>query len=83
MRTCCFRDEANLSLLSLSFSLYLLTPSSSSCSTRAHVRTADLQIVESVIVKEKPDGVVVSMGGQTALNCGVELHNAGVSVSLL
>ncbi|CAN0390181.1 unnamed protein product, partial [Hapterophycus canaliculatus] len=38
------------------------------------------QIVESVIKKEKPDGVLVSMGGQTALNCGVELHNAGVRV---
>lgn len=37
------------------------------------------QIVESVIIKEKPDGVLVSMGGQTALNCGVVLHNAGVS----
>eukprot|EP00903_Cladosiphon_okamuranus_P012119 g11371.t1 len=36
------------------------------------------EIVESVIVKEKPDGVLVSMGGQTALNCGVELHNSGV-----
>ena len=38
------------------------------------------KIVESVIVKEKPDGVLVSMGGQTALNCGVELHNSGVRV---
>eukprot|EP00904_Undaria_pinnatifida_P012342 jgi/Undpi1/8238/HiC_scaffold_25.g10708.m1 len=35
------------------------------------------EIVESVIIKERPDGVVVSMGGQTALNCGVALHNAG------
>lgn len=35
-------------------------------------------MVESVIVKEKPDGVVVSMGGQTALNCGVALHKTGV-----
>lgn len=41
------------------------------------------QIVESVIIKEKPDGVLVSMGGQTALNCGVELHNSGVSVLAL
>lgn len=39
--------------------------------------------MESVIVKEKPDGVLVSMGGQTALNCGVELHNSGVSVVTL
>lgn len=36
------------------------------------------QVVESVIIKEKPDGVLVSMGGQTALNCGVALHQAGV-----
>lgn len=34
--------------------------------------------VEEVIKKEKPDGVVVSMGGQTALNCAVELYNSGV-----
>lgn len=38
------------------------------------------QVVESVILKERPDGVVVSMGGQTALNCGVKLHNAGVRI---
>jgi carbamoyl-phosphate synthase (ammonia) len=33
--------------------------------------------VEEVIKKEKPDGIVVSMGGQTALNCAVEMYNAG------
>ncbi|GAX13177.1 carbamoyl-phosphate synthase [Fistulifera solaris] len=33
--------------------------------------------VEEVIKKEKPDGVVVSMGGQTALNCAVEMYLAG------
>ena len=38
------------------------------------------QVVESVILKERPDGVVVSMGGQTALNCGVALYNQGVRV---
>ena len=31
-----------------------------------------------VIEKEKPDGILLSFGGQTALNCGVELHNSGV-----
>ncbi|CAM9209800.1 unnamed protein product [Ascophyllum nodosum] len=36
------------------------------------------EVVESVILKERPDGVVVSMGGQTALNCGVALYNQGV-----
>jgi carbamoyl-phosphate synthase (ammonia) len=34
--------------------------------------------VEEVIKKEKPDGIVVSMGGQTALNCAVELYHAGI-----
>ena len=34
--------------------------------------------VEEVIKKEKPDGVLLSFGGQTALNCGFELNNAGV-----
>ena len=33
--------------------------------------------VEKVIAKERPDGVLLSFGGQTALNCGVELYRAG------
>ncbi|MCP3682714.1 MAG: carbamoyl-phosphate synthase (glutamine-hydrolyzing) large subunit [bacterium] len=34
--------------------------------------------VEKVIEKEKPDGILLSFGGQTALNCGVKLHETGV-----
>ena len=34
--------------------------------------------VERVIAKERPDGILLSFGGQTALNCGVELHKSGV-----
>ena len=34
--------------------------------------------VEKVIEKEKPDGIMLAFGGQTALNCGVELHDKGV-----
>src|SRR6266498_2385340 len=30
--------------------------------------------VEKVIAKEKPDGILLSFGGQTALNCGMELY---------
>ena len=33
--------------------------------------------VEQVIKREKPDGILISMGGQTALNCGVEMYNKG------
>lgn len=35
------------------------------------------EYVEEVIKREKPDGIIVSMGGQTALNCAVEMYNAG------
>jgi len=34
--------------------------------------------VEKVIKKEKPEGILLGFGGQTALNCGVELHKKGV-----
>ncbi len=34
--------------------------------------------VEQVIRKERPDGILLSFGGQTALNCGIELHKNGV-----
>ena len=34
--------------------------------------------VERVIAKERPDGILLSFGGQTALNCGVELYKSGV-----
>ncbi len=34
--------------------------------------------VEKVIKKEKPDGILLSFGGQTALNCGTELFKNGI-----
>ncbi len=34
--------------------------------------------VEKIIQKEKPDGILLAFGGQTALNCGVELFKTGV-----
>ena len=34
--------------------------------------------VEKVIAKERPQGILLSFGGQTALNCGVELYRSGV-----
>ena len=34
--------------------------------------------VEEVIKKERPDGILLSFGGQTALNCGVELYRHGI-----
>jgi carbamoyl-phosphate synthase large subunit len=34
--------------------------------------------VEKVIAKERPDGILLSFGGQTALNCGIKLFQSGV-----
>jgi carbamoyl-phosphate synthase large subunit len=34
--------------------------------------------VEKVIKKEKPDGILLAFGGQTALNCGVQLYKSGI-----
>jgi carbamoyl-phosphate synthase large subunit len=36
------------------------------------------EYVEKVIQKERPDGILLGFGGQTALNCGVELAQRGV-----
>lgn len=36
------------------------------------------EFVEKVIAKERPDGILLSFGGQTALNCGLKLHQTGV-----
>ena len=36
------------------------------------------EFVERVIEKERPDGILLSFGGQTALNCGVELFKKGI-----
>ena len=38
--------------------------------------------VEKVIRKERPQGILLSFGGQTALNCGVELYKSGVLAAL-
>ena len=34
--------------------------------------------VEKVIAKERPQGILLAFGGQTALNCGVKLYKAGI-----
>jgi carbamoyl-phosphate synthase large subunit len=36
------------------------------------------EFVKKVIAKERPDGILLAFGGQTALNCGVELEEKGI-----
>ncbi|MDE8698448.1 hypothetical protein PZH42_31690, partial [Bacteroides cellulosilyticus] len=35
-------------------------------------------ILSEIIKKERPDGILLAFGGQTALNCGAELYTSGV-----
>merc|ERR1719327_2641874 len=49
-----------------------------SAADRVYLLPVNLQYVEEVIAREMPDGIILSMGGQTGLNTGVELEDAGI-----
>ena len=48
------------------------------CLDQPKSRAGSPDYVEAVLEKEKPDAILISMGGQTALNCGIELDESGV-----
>src|SRR5437868_3865340 len=45
---------------------------------RTYIEPVTAQFVELVIEKEKPDALLPTMGGQTALNVAMELYDSGV-----
>ncbi len=45
---------------------------------RTYVEPINPEIVEKIIEKEKPDALLPTLGGQTALNCSMKLHELGV-----
>src|SRR5215467_4808944 len=45
---------------------------------RVYLLPVNADFVERVIEREKPDGILVGFGGQTALNCGLELAERGI-----
>ena len=45
---------------------------------KVYFQPVKAEFVERIIEKERPDGILLSFGGQTALNCGVELYQSGV-----
>ncbi|MCK4944411.1 MAG: carbamoyl-phosphate synthase large subunit, partial [Candidatus Aminicenantes bacterium] len=62
----------------------LINPNIATIQTSSHMADKiyflplEKHFVEAVIEKEKPDGILLGFGGQTALNVGVELHEKGV-----
>ena len=51
---------------------------SSGIADKVYFQPVQADFVERIIAKERPDGILLSFGGQTALNCGVELYQRGV-----
>ena len=45
---------------------------------RTYIEPIDLDVVESIIAKERPDAILPTVGGQTALNCAINLAKKGV-----
>ncbi|HEX2145383.1 MAG TPA: carbamoyl phosphate synthase large subunit, partial [Glycomyces sp.] len=43
-----------------------------------YVEPITTEVIEQIIVKEKPDALLATLGGQTALNAAVALHDAGI-----
>jgi carbamoyl-phosphate synthase large subunit len=43
-----------------------------------YIEPVEWQIVEKIIAKERPDAILPTMGGQTALNCALDLNRMGV-----
>ena len=46
--------------------------------TRTYIEPVTAQSVEKIIARERPDALLANMGGQTGLNCAVELAESGV-----
>ena len=47
-------------------------------SDRVYLLPINMKYVTEVIKKERPDGILLAFGGQTALNVGVELYDEGI-----
>src|SRR5215471_5798205 len=45
---------------------------------RTYVEPLTVEVLEAIIAREKPDAILPTVGGQTALNLAVDLANAGV-----
>ncbi|MDT8859616.1 carbamoyl phosphate synthase large subunit [Alkalihalobacillus sp. MEB130] len=49
-----------------------------SCADRVYFEPLTVESVEAIIQKEKPDGILATLGGQTGLNLAMDLHDKGI-----
>ena len=47
---------------------------------RTYIEPITAEVVAKIIEKERPDAILPTLGGQTALNCAMQLHDMGVLV---
>ncbi len=47
-------------------------------SDATYIEPITLEILEKIIIKERPNAILATMGGQTALNCAMELSDSGI-----
>ena len=45
---------------------------------RTYIEPLTLEVLEAIIERERPDAVLATLGGQTALNLAIALHEAGI-----
>ncbi len=70
------RDEGVTSVLVNSNPATIMTDED--IADRVYIEPLTVPVIERIIARERPDGLLASMGGQTALNLAVELADAGV-----
>ena len=46
--------------------------------SKTYIEPINIEILEKIIAKERPDALLPTLGGQTALNAAVALHEAGI-----
>ena len=45
---------------------------------KIYIEPMNISTIEKIIAKERPDSIICGMGGQTALNLSIELHDKGI-----
>jgi len=49
-----------------------------SSADKVYLEPLSIETVEQILINENPDGIICNMGGQTALNLAIDLHDAGI-----
>ena len=80
----CIRDRACKALKDEGYQVILLNSNPATIMTdpdvadKTYIEPISLEILEKIIIKEKPNAILPTMGGQTALNLAMEAKNKGV-----